>query len=310
MQTALHIGIIVLSCVALGQGSVWLVDSAARLAKRLGISELIIGLTVVAFGTSAPEFAVSVNAAWRGMEGVSIGNVIGSNIFNIGFILGTCAVVTSITTNKLLVRRECVLLVLATMALLAFFANGSLDRWEGIVMIATLIGYLVFLARKREPRSNEDIPSGSAKWYDMPLLIMGLVLVVGGGISLVESASTLARMIGLSEWVIAVTIVAAGTSLPEFVISLVALIKKHHGMSAGSLVGSNLFNTLGVLGIASAIRPMGVGSAAIVSVWILLGLTIVVVIFLRSGWRLVRWEGVVLILISLAMWFYNIRVGY
>ena len=309
MQTALHIGIILLSCAALGLGSAWLVDSAVRLAKRLGISELVIGLTVVAFGTSAPEFAVSINAACRGMEGVSVGNVIGSNIFNIGFILGGCALVASITTSKSLVRRDGLLLVLVTIALLAFLANGSLDRWEGIVMMAALIGYLIFLARKREPLGDEEISSCPSKWYDVPMLIMGLVLVVAGGYFLVESASALARMIGLSEWVIGMTIVAAGTSLPEFIISLVALLKKHHGISAGNLVGSNLFNTLGVLGVAGAIRPMGVESAAIVSVAALLGLTIVVLVFLRTGWRLVRWEGAVLILICLAMWLYNIQVG-
>lgn len=308
MQVALHIGVIVLSCAALGVGSVWLVDSAARLAKRLGISELVIGLTVVAFGTSAPEFAASVNAACRGLEGISIGNVVGSNIFNIGFILGGCALVASITTSKQLVQRDGLLLVLVTVALLAFLANAWLSRWEGIVMVAILIGYLVFLGRQREPIGDEEIPSGPAKWYDVPLLIVGLVLVAGGGYFLVESALALAET-RLSQWVIGVTIVAAGTSLPEFVISLVAVIKKHHGISAGNLVGSNLFNTLGVLGVAGAIRPMGVDPAAIVSIWILLGLTIVAVVFLRTGLRLSRWEGAVLILISLAVWLYNIQVA-
>jgi cation:H+ antiporter len=309
MEILLHIAVILICCVALGKGAAWLVDSAARIAKHMGISELVIGLTVVAFGTSAPEFAVTINAALRGHEGVSIGNVVGSNIFNIGFILGGCALVGPIKTRPALVWRDGLILLVVTGGLMTALAiNKQLDRAEGLLMFLGLIAYLIYLLCKRQAVMDEEIPTGKATGKDGFFLLIGLALIVGGGHFLVESSVFLAQKIGLSEWVIGVTIVAAGTSVPEFAISLVALIKKHHGISAGNLVGSNIFNTLGVLGVAGAIQlpdqPLTVETSALWSVLMLIGLTALVLIFMRTGWKLTRKEGWILLIVSLAIWIY------
>ncbi|MBN1435534.1 MAG: calcium/sodium antiporter [Sedimentisphaerales bacterium] len=304
-----HVLVILLSCGALWLGATWLVNSAARLAKKLGVSELVIGLTVVAFGTSAPELAVSVGAALKGQSDIAVGNVVGSNIFNIGFILGMCAVLTTIATKKALVWRDGLLLLLVTVLLGAMGWDGELGRWEGAVLAAILVGYLAVLFVKREQAVDEELPGEAARWLDGVLLLAGLVLVIGGGHFLVESAVVVAEWAGLSQWVIGMTVVAAGTSLPEFVISLVAVLKQHHGISAGNLIGSNLFNTLGVLGVAGAIHPMAIDNAAMINIGGLAVLTVVVMVFMETHRKLLRWEGVVLLLLSAALWGYNFYVG-
>ena len=306
MDIFINIIIILFSCLALALGASWLVDSAARIARRLGISELVIGLTIVAFGTSAPEFSVTISGALTGNPDISVGNIVGSNIFNIGFILGGCVLFVSLKTRPSLVWRDCLLLLAVTVLLLLFLLNQTIARWEGIVLFALLVGYLFFLFWKREPIMADDGPPiRSATWRDGPMLLLGLLLIIGGGYFLKDSAEKLARIIGMSEWVIAVTVVAAGTSVPEFVISLIALIKKHHGISAGNLVGSNLFNTLGVLGLAGMIQPLTVEKTALFSIGGLVVLTLMVLVFMRTGWKLTCREGIVLLLFSLAIWVGN-----
>jgi len=309
MEILLHMGIILVCCAALGKGAAWLVDSAARIAQHMGISELVIGLTVVAFGTSAPEFAATITATIQGHSEISIGNVVGSNIFNIGFILGGCAVISTIKTKEALVYRDGLILIVITGVLLAALGrNHQLDRYEGILMFLGLIVYLIYLFRKREMVMDEEVATGKATWKDVLFLVLGLALIIAGGRFLVSSSSEIARTFGMSEWVIGVTVVAAGTSVPEFVISLVALIKKHHGISAGNLIGSNIFNTLGVLGVAGAIqwpsKPLVVETPALWSVMMLIGLTVLVVFFMRTGWKLTRKEGIILLIVSLAIWIY------
>ena len=306
MNMFLHILVIIVCCGALWLGAVWLVDSAARIAKRLGISELVIGLTVVAFGTSAPEFAATIGAAVQNIEGIPVGNVVGSNIFNIGFILGGCALVSTIPIKPALVWRDGLVLLVITVALFFMLLGGRLERWEGLLLVLGLVGYLWYLIIKREAVIEEEVPGGKASWRDGVFLVLGLGLIIAGGTFLVRSAEYLALQFGMSNWVVGMTVVAAGTSLPEFVISLVAVLRKHHGISAGNLIGSNLFNTLGVLGVAGLLRPLAVERSSLVSILMLIGLTGLVVLFMRTKWRLARWEGAVLILISLAMWGYNL----
>ena len=304
MGVALNIVIMVACCVALGKGASWLVDSAARIAKRIGVSELVIGLTVVAFGTSAPEFAVTVGAALKGHESIALANVVGSNIFNIGFIMGGCALVATIKTKATVVWHDGMVLLAITGVLLAMLVDNELSRGEGATLFLLLLGYLGYLFWRREAVAEDGASTGSASWRDVPMLLLGLGLVVAGGHFLVESGMALARSFGLSEWVIGVTVVAAGTSVPEFVISLTALLKKQHGISVGNLIGSNIFNTLGVLGLAGAIHPLAADGAAVINMAMLVGLTGLVIFFMRTGWRLSRREGVVLVLVSLAMWIY------
>ncbi len=304
MHYLLDIVTLILSIGALWIGAVWVVDSASRTAQKMGVSDLVIGLTVVALGTSAPEFAVTITAAVKGQADISVGNIVGSNIFNLGFILGGVAIFRAISTSRKLVFRDGMLLIFASFLLLAFLWDSTLQHWEGAVLIVVLLLYLIYLFIRRET-IEEEIPRGTFRWYDIPLLILGLVFIVAGGHFLVDSASSLARSIGISEWVIAVTIVAAGTSTPEFVTSLVAVIKGKHGLSAGNLIGSDLFNLLGVLGLAAVIRKMEIAPGAYTEIVLLSALVITVVIMMRTGWKISRKEGIALVLINLIRWIIN-----
>jgi len=302
MTIALDSLIIAASILGLGWGAVWLVESAARIAKRLGLSELVIGLTVVAIGTSAPEFAVTVGAALKGQADIAVGNVVGSNIFNLGFILGGVALVRAIATSRTLVVRDGGVLIGATLLLVLFLRDLTLARWEGLILMILLVAYIGFLIHRREPL-EEELSTGEFHWYEIVRLLAGLGLVVVGGHFLVEAASGLARSFGVSEWVIGVTIVAAGTSAPELATSLVAVIRGRHGISAGNLIGSDIFNLLGVLGLAAALRPLTVDASAYGSLWLLAAMVVLVVVFLmRTGWRISRWEGALLIVINLIRW--------
>jgi len=301
-----NILIILLSVLSLWWGAVWVVESAARIARRLGISELVIGLTIVAIGTSSPEFAVTVGAALKGQGDISVGNVVGSNIFNLGFILGGVALVRAIATSRTMVVRDGGMLIATTLLLVFFFRDLSIVRWEGAILLSLLVAYVGFLLYQREP--VEDVPIGEFHWYEIPRLLAGLALVIGGGHFLVEAAVALARTFGVSEWAIGVTIVAAGTSAPEFATSLVAVIRGRHGISAGNLIGSDIFNLLGVLGLAAAIRPMTVDPSVYSSLWVLVGMVVLVVVCLmRTGWIISRWEGALLILINLVRWILDFR---
>ncbi|HGY55815.1 MAG TPA: sodium:calcium antiporter [Caldithrix abyssi] len=289
------------SIVALWLGAVWLVEASARIAGRLGISELVIGLTVVAFGTSAPEFAVTISAALKGQTSISVGNVVGSNIFNLGFILGGVALIKAVTTTRKLVRRDGALLLASSGILLVFLYNLQINRWEGIILFAMLVAYIILLFVKKEA-PEEEIEIGEFHWFEIPRLLIGLAAIVAGGHFLVESATLIARHFGVSEWVIGVTVVAAGTSAPEFATSLVAVVRGKHGISAGNLIGSNIFNLLGVLGLAAMIRPMQIDSGAYMDVVLLTGVAAVAVLFMRTGWKISRFEAGLLITLNLILW--------
>lgn len=295
--------IVIATIIGLWYGGSLIVDSAARIALKVGLSELVIGLTIVAIGTSAPEFAVTISAAVRGQADISVGNVVGSNIFNLGFILGGVALIRALPTTRKLVFRDGSMLIGATIVLLIFLADLRLAAWEGIVLLLMLVSYISYLVFIRDAGdSQEELPDGEFNWHDIPKLIGGILLIVTSGHFLVDSASEIARHFGLSEWVIGVTIVAAGTSAPEFATSLAGVLRGHHGISIGNLIGSDLFNLLGVLGLAALINPMVVDSSAYSSLWLLSGLVIGVVILMRTNWQLSRWEGGLLIAVNLVRW--------
>ncbi len=296
--------IIVIVCiVGLWVGGSWIVDSAARIARKVGMSELVIGLTIVAIGTSAPEFAVTVAAALAGSADISVGNVVGSNIFNLGFILGGVALIAGIPTSRKLVQRDGGMLIATTLLLLFLLRDLRLTALEGMLLFSVLIGYVGYLIIRRDGGdSAEELPDGDFRWLDIPMIIGGIVLIVTSGHFLVESASTIARHFGLSEWVIGVTIVAAGTSAPELATSLMGVLRGKHGISIGNLIGSDLFNLLGVLGLAAMISPLAVESAAFGSLLLLSALVMAVVLMMRTGWRLSRLEGGLLIAVNLVRW--------
>ena len=306
----------VISIVLLWKGSDWVVTSASHIAHSFGVSDLVIGLTIVALGTSAPEFAVTISAVLAGKADISVSNVVGSNIFNLGFILGGTASVYAIATTPKLVYRDGFFLIFVTI-LLSFFlfgadllnpsskAAGAMTRFEGGLLLILFIGYLSMLFIKKED-IGEEIEHDPSGWKDGLLLIVGLAAVVYGGHLLVDSSSNIAKAFGVSDWVIGVTIVAAGTSAPELATSMMALVKGKHSMAIGNLIGSDLFNLLGVLGLAAVIRhPLEVSPEAKSSMYMLMGMVLLVVIFMRTNWKVSRLQGFTLVFINLVRWVFD-----
>ena len=296
--------ILLVSIIVIGKGAVWLVDAAARVAKHFGISELVIGLTVVAFGTSAPEFGVTILAAIRGMGDISVGNIVGSNIFNLGFILGGTAIIHSLKTSRTIVFRDGIFLLFGGILLSVFLWDLTLSKIEGIVLFTLLVLYLLYLYFKKETIETEEPTHAMYRW-DPILLFVGIGLVIVGSHFLVESAVSIARFMGVSDWVIGATIIAAGTSAPEFATSLTAAMKSRYGMSVGNLIGSDIFNLFGVLGVAGMMRNLSVGHDAHINLIILSFMIAVVIIFMRTGWVVSRKEGIILVMIGLLRWIYS-----
>ena len=247
-------------------GAVALVRGASRLATALRISPLVIGLTVVAFGTSSPELAASLASARAGSGDLALGNVVGSNIFNVLFILGLAAVISPLTVHRKLVRMDVPIMIAVAAVPLLLGADGVIARAEGIVMVAILLlylGVLLWEARREGVASNAAEPGRPSRLGRAALLALaGLGMLTVGAGWLVEGASSIARSFGVSELVIGLTLVAAGTSLPEVATSLVAAVRGQRDLAVGNVVGSNIFNVLAVLGVSAAASPAGVPVAA------------------------------------------------
>lgn len=296
--------LVAVAVVGLAVSAGQFVAGAGGVARRLGLSGLLVGLTVVAFGTSAPEFAVTLDAALTEKSNISVGNVVGSNIFNLGFILGGVALIRALPVSTALVRRDGLSLIGATGIALVFLSDLRLSQLEGVLLVILLGGYLAVLVRTGSEQLKQSTASdASGSWWLDPLrAVAGLAGIVVSAHVLVSSAAALARFAGVSEWVIGVTIVAAGTSAPEFATSVAAARRGQAGLSAGNLVGSSIFNLLGVLGLAAIVRPLSVvGTAVDTTLW-LLGLTVVATAFFWSNEVLSRLEGGALVVISAANW--------
>ena len=259
--------LLALGLALLTVGAEALIRGASGIAGRLGISPLIIGLTVVAFGTSAPELAVSVAAAWSGQPDIVIGNVVGSNVFNVLLVLGLSALITPLAIHSQLIRVDVPLMIGASILTLLFALDGRIGRVDGAVLFVGIIAYIAFQVRQgrrerlaAERREPAPIPLGW--WADALLVLIGLTVLVLGSRFLVTSAVEIARSLGVSELVIGLTIVAAGTSLPEVATSVVASLRGQRDIAVGNVVGSNVFNLLSVLGLASLVSPNGIAVAA------------------------------------------------
>lgn len=250
-------------------GAELLIRGSSRLAGAWGISPLVIGLTVVAFGTSSPELAVSIKAAVSGQAGIAMGNVVGSNIFNVLFILGCAALIVPLSVSQQLVRFDVPLLIALSVLVLLISLDGRLTRVDGIFLVAALLAYTSFVVyqSRRESRAvaaeyAQEFGGGSAArtgWIVNGLLVAaGLVLLVIGSRLLVDSATAFAIRLGVSEVVVGLTIVAAGTSLPEVVTSVMAAVRGERDIAVGNVVGSNIFNLMGVLGVAGLVAPAGI----------------------------------------------------
>lgn len=242
-------------------GGDFLVRGASEIARRLGLSPLVIGLTIVALGTSAPELVVSVRAAFGGLDNMAVANVVGSNIFNTLLILGLCGLMAPLVVKNELLRMDLPVLISATMLLLFFCFDERLSQAEGFIFLALLLTYLVTLIRRTQQTSDEENkeedPAEAHLLKSLGAMVLGLGLLVFGGEWLVEASVFLARDFGLSETIIGLTVVAAGTSLPEVATSLVATYKGERDIAIGNVIGSNILNILFILGTGSALSSTG-----------------------------------------------------
>jgi cation:H+ antiporter len=296
--------------IALVVGADLLVRGASKFALSFGISPLVIGLTIVAFGTSAPEVAVSVGAVLNGQTDIAIGNVVGSNIFNVLFILGVSALIVPLVVNVQLIRQEVPIMIGASLLLLALTMDGKLSFFDGLFLFVLLVAYTVFLVRqsRQETKAAQaeyaaEIKSAapgnwqSNKLAQMALIVGGLVLLVLGSDWLVSASITFAKALGVSDLVIGLTIVAAGTSMPEVATSITAAIKGERDIAVGNVVGSNTFNILGCLGVSGLVSgDVGLTMAPALlnfDVWVMLAVALACLPIFTTGREIARWEGAV-----------------
>lgn len=259
MDILLALVMLVAGFVALVKGADWFVDGTSSIAARLGIPQLVIGLTIVAMGTSAPEAAVSITASFAGSADITIGNVLGSNIINILVILGLASLFTAIRVRKSTIRVEIPFMIGVSVVILLLGLDGMISRLDGVILWALFLvylGYLFWMAKKGNGEDVEEINADRAIWKSALLAVIGLALIVLGSDIAVEGASRLARMMGLSERLIGLTIVALGTSLPELCTSVAAARRGNADIAIGNIVGSNVFNILFVVGTSSLINPI------------------------------------------------------
>ena len=310
---------ILLLIVGLGlilAGANFLTDGSAAVAQRLRVPEFIIGLTIVAVGTSTPELVVSVLSAIAGKSDVAIGNVVGSNIFNVFVILGICALIRPLPLTRSTIRRDIpigmvvslLLFVLASDALLHLGPTDRLGRGDGILMLilyVALMWYTIRAAGRTEEAPAEGAKAQMAPWLAAVMIVGGLAGLVFGGELFLDSATALARQLGVSESVIAITLVAGGTSLPELASSVVSLVKGKADMALGNVIGSNIANILLILGLSATINPLTMGGITTtdLAVVILTSLLLFLTAFMFRRRAVDRWEGVIfLVIYALYIW--------
>lgn len=288
-----------LGFVLLVKGADWFVDGAAGIANKFKIPQLIIGLTIVAMGTSAPEAAVSISAALKGSAEITIGNIVGSNILNILIILGLTAVITPVAVAKSTIRVDIPFMLGISALLLIQGLDGSVTLLDGIVLLVVFAGYLTYLvinARKNPEQLEEERIKNQSIWMCLLWTAVGLVAIILGSNFSVDAASNIARILGLSERFIGLTIVALGTSLPELVTSVMAARKGNADIAIGNIVGSNIFNILFVVGLSSVIVSVPFASAFIVDMIVAIGAGVLLWIFSLHKKKLIPIHGVVFLL--------------
>lgn len=308
MEYLPHLGWLVLGLALLSFGADWLVKGASELALRLGISPLVVGLTVVAFGTSAPELIVSLKANMQANPApdLAVGNVVGSNICNIALLLGLAAVMRPFVIHSQVVKRELPILLLVTGGFVWMIWNHEIARWEGLLMAAAITIYVIVSIRLTkanpdDPAAPHDLPdeadlqAKAGSWKSLFWVVLGLAGLILGADRLVTSGVTLAELFGVPQVVIGLTLVAIGTSLPELATTIAASRRGETDLIAGNLIGSNLFNILVVMGITAAVKPIALDALNWVDLAVMSGFTLLLVPFLMRGQRLNRIEGSVMV---------------
>lgn len=299
--------LLVLGVGLLTIGGEALIRGALSASRRLGVSPLLSGLIIVGFGTSAPELVVSVDAALNQRPDIAIGNVVGSNIGNILLILGICALITPLAVKPLALRRDAVTVVAASILFLVLVGGSALSPADGVIFLMALLAYLVWAywsesfhatpsaeLHKAEAEELTVLPKSMA-WIVVTVII-GLLLLISGSQVLLMGAVGIAEHYGVSEAVIGLTLVAVGTSLPELSISVIAALRRHADVAVGNILGSNIFNLLGILGISVLLQPLPVHARILqFDQWVMLGSSLLLLLFLYTGHRLSRLEGAVLL---------------
>ncbi len=297
-------------------GADWLVEGASSIARRAGVSEFVIGLTIVGFGTSCPELVVSLTGALDGNADIAVGNVVGSNIFNVLFILGLTALLCPVTMTEGNRKKDIPVALLVTVLLLVVGLNrtlwgigpaDSLSRWEGALFLAIFAAYIAHSFVTGKPTEEDAAETGSRKlWLAVLMVLAGLAGLIFGGNLFVDSATGLARMLGVSDKFIAVTILAGGTSLPELATSLVAALKGRNELALGNILGSNVFNILLILGSSALITPLSLASVTWVDATVLTLSMVLLLLWAYTGRRerIDRWEGALMLLLFGAYYTY------
>ena len=301
IQIALYI---IGGSIGLFIGAEGLVRGASSLAIRLGVSPLVVGLTVVAFATSSPELVVSIKAAIEGNPGIVVGNVVGSNICNIALILGVAAMISPMSVKTQVIKREIPIMIIVSVILLLMLVDDTITRVEGVFLVIGIITYIIlgykYSIKEKDnieviKEFEEIIPKSPYKiWKSLIFMLAGLGLLVLGSNLFVDGAVAIAEKFGVSQAIIGLTIVALGTSLPELTTSIVASIKNENDIAIGNAVGSNVFNILSVLGISSLVRPIAGTGITMVDLSIMMFFTILILPLSRSKYTLKRGEGVLL----------------
>ncbi|HBK41956.1 MAG TPA: calcium:proton exchanger [Porphyromonadaceae bacterium] len=297
---------LLVSLVILYFGAEWLVSGASSFAARLGVSPLIIGLTIVSMGTSAPELVVSVKAAMNGQSALSIGNVLGSNLFNVGIILGISALIYPLAIKRQLLKFDAPVMVLTSVLFFVLFLDGKISYPEALIFVFLFLAYMAYLfvtslKNKHSAGEGEEIIKQYKHWaIDVLLIGIGLAGLVYGSNLLVDNAIIIAQKLGMSEALIGLTIVAAGTSMPELATSVVAALKKRSDIAIGNVVGSNIFNLLLILGVAGVIYPIETPDINIMDSLFVVGISALLWFFMKIGTRVRRWQGTIFLGVYLA----------
>lgn len=303
--------LLIVGFVLLIKGADLFVDGASSVAAKLKVPSLIIGLTVVSIGTSLPEAAVSVSASLSGNNSISLGNVIGSNIFNLLMVVGVSSAILPIVTDRDMLKRDMPINIGITVLLGILLFDGHLSRLEALLLLLLLAAYMFLLIRSALKNRVEAEETKVLSWAkSIVFIVLGVAAIIGGGQLVVNSAKTIALALGMSETLVGLTVVAIGTSLPELVTSIVAARKGDSGIAMGNVIGSNLFNILFILGMAGVIKPLTADAAFFIDTGILLGISALMLLFAFTKRKISRVEGITCVLIYVAYTAYIIMRAY
>ena len=289
---------LIIGFVLLVKGSDVFVDGSSSIARLLGIPAVIVGLTIVSMGTSAPEAAVSITAGIKGSNEIALANLVGSNVFNMLMVAGISAVITPFAVDKIVIKRDFPVCLGIMAATIIMCLDGVVSRVDGIILLVVFVAYIAYLVRSaiknRETSEDDEEPMSPVK--SVIFILVGIAAVILGGQLVVNSSKTIAAAFGMSENLIGLTIVAIGTSLPELVTSVVAARKGQSGIAIGNVVGSNIFNLAFVLGMSSTANAIAVVPEAMIDALVMLGVNLLGFIFCFTGKKLLRWEGIVFVM--------------